>query len=167
MRLTTRLPFATRLANHLAESRRQGISFDIAWKRATAAEKPEPDQFGWPIDDTKRWMRQGYERHQVGRKGGDNMSAIMDRDRIYKDPSLRVAVAVERRCGWGGKPCEAEARDGGWLCDEHAAVIHAFPPLCVGPRCENYAHEDTAYCKRHQRLAAGQRNAAALRRKAA
>jgi hypothetical protein len=143
------IPFATRLADHLAASRSQGLSFDLAWKRATTDEKPEPDAFDWPIEFTRRVMRQGYGRVQIGSRGGSNMPALMERDRIYKDPALRAEIAIERRCGWGGDPCKAEARDGGWLCAEHSAILHALPMPCQAPRCYRDAPVGEQYCPRH------------------
>lgn len=117
------LPYATALAAHLAESRRAGLTFDAAWKRAVAAVPPDTsDCFPWPMDYTRRVMRNGYNR-----VGGAGIAALAERERLYKDPTLTAPVAVERRCGWGGEPrCMREAREGGWLCEEHAAIVRAI-----------------------------------------
>lgn len=159
------LPFATRLAAHLSSSRRAGLPFEEAWDAAVLAERPEPDTFPWPMTDTKRLMRQGYHRQQVGPKGGANMPALMERDRLYKHPAA-ATVAIERRCGWGGARCAEGAREGGWLCEEHGEIIARIPRACIGPKCHRDAMPDTQHCGRHKHLSeAHQRGSDAMRAK--
>lgn len=89
--------YATRLCNHLAESRRNRLPFERAYKAAEAELEPETD---YPLAATKRIWEAGY--HRRGRKGGGLASLLMDQDRLYID---HVYSAPEftgvKRCGYG------------------------------------------------------------------
>lgn len=147
----TPLPWATRIAAHLADSRRHSLPFEQAWAQALAAIPPKRHgDDGWnpaTLKFAEAKFRLGYNRkHALG-------TTFSLEGRLFTDPpATPIACAVERRCGWGGG-CNSESREGGWLCPVHSERLQTVTTaprtkwgrLPVGPRTSECV---TPGCKR-------------------
>ena len=152
-------PYATRLREHLAESKRTGVPFEGAWKAAVRDVPRPPNDPGWGdvMTEVKRYFRDAYLN--IGPPLG-HVGAIAERDRLSVDRYHQAPERTSRRCGWGGTYCRKQGEP--WLCPEHAAVLDAIPARCASHMCRRNA-EANGYCAKHADKAEANTRGAAAR----
>lgn len=163
--------YATRLRVHLADSRRRGLPWEQAWRKALRELVPETDfplcrnepdckRNGHACREIRGWFRDAYMDIGPTRLAG--VSALAENDRWTDAPEYHAPERTSRRCGWGGSGgCDKPGEP--WLCPEHAAVIDAIPVRCGSHLCKRNAEPGSTYCAKHAHKAeANQRGADAL-----
>jgi hypothetical protein len=147
----TSLPWATRIATCLAGHRRDGRTFEQAWRAALTSNPPNRHgDDGWQPSTLKfaeQAFRAGYKRaHSLG-------TTLNLEHRLFTDPHLAAPVAIERRCGWGGG-CNSESMEGRHLCATHSKRVRSIFALCLHPSCHsegapNLCAGGEDYCPSH------------------
>lgn len=170
-------PYATRLREHLAESRAAGIPWEDAWRKALFALTPETD---YPLcrrpncrtrshdcSDIKTWYRDGYLRTGGSLAG---VSALAERRDTIAGEYTAPGMPDSRQCGWGDG-CDKPADP--WLCAEHSEIVRGICHVtdeerthklkrgrlpasmttnraeCVTPGCNRFASRGDMRCGKH------------------
>lgn len=131
-------PYGYRLRVRLFEMRRANPrrSFESAWTEALRVDRP-PSDWTPVLEWAKRYFRLAYIR-----QGDGAVSLLVERDegRVIDFPPA-PSEPDARRCG-SGEGCRRFAREGGFLCEDHSAEIHAAFKRAEYRGRDDFRHEE-------------------------